>query len=82
MHHHYPMLPSTNTWAKQYLETAEPETWHLVTADQQTHGYGKRGRPWQADLGNLAMSLGGRHPNLAASTLNLVPLACGVAVAR
>lgn len=46
VHHHFKIIDSTNTWAKQHAETFDPQVITLVTADTQTGGRGRFKRPW------------------------------------
>ncbi|MBW8708071.1 MAG: biotin--[acetyl-CoA-carboxylase] ligase, partial [Alphaproteobacteria bacterium] len=52
----YGELDSTNSEARRLAEAGEAgPVW--ITADRQTAGYGRRGRSWQTDTGNLAATL-------------------------
>lgn len=44
-------IDSTNKWAKENLTTLKPDTLHIVRADEQTAGYGRRGHKWVAPKG-------------------------------
>lgn len=48
IHYHFESLPSTNDWAKKHLETFDPDSMTLVTADVQTAGRGQYGRKWSS----------------------------------
>lgn len=44
--HHFSIIPSTNTWAKQHAEAFDPRALTIVTADEQTAGRGRFNRQW------------------------------------
>jgi len=49
-------LDSTNSEARRLAGAGEPgPVW--ISADRQTAGYGRRGRAWSSDTGNLAATL-------------------------
>lgn len=45
-HHHFKLIGSTNTWAKQHAAEFDRNAITLVTADSQTSGRGRLGRRW------------------------------------
>lgn len=51
IHHHFEVLPSTNDYAKEKLETLSPDSVYLFTADTQTRGRGRFGRTWLSPSG-------------------------------
>jgi BirA family biotin operon repressor/biotin-[acetyl-CoA-carboxylase] ligase len=75
-HLHYRSIESTNTEARR-LAGAGAGTGTLVTADEQTEGRGRQGRPWSTPTGALAYSFVLRQKIEVPSTL---PLQVGVAV--
>ncbi len=44
-------IDSTSTWAKQHLTKLAPGTIHIVRAEEQTAGYGRRGHNWLSPKG-------------------------------
>lgn len=48
---HFHTLDSTNTWAKQHLNSLDKNALTLVTASEQTHGRGRYGRVWFSKSG-------------------------------
>ncbi len=56
IHHHYPIITSTNDEAKKLMDDGAPEG-TVVRADVQTAGRGRQGRRWVSDPGNLYMSI-------------------------
>lgn len=46
IHHHFPVLDSTNTWAKKNAHLFSREALTLITADEQTAGRGQFNRKW------------------------------------
>lgn len=44
-------IESTSSWAKQNLTKLAPGTIHLVRAEEQTAGYGRRGHNWLSPKG-------------------------------
>ena len=73
-HAHYRLIDSTNERAKELARGGAPHG-TLVTADEQSAGRGRQGRPWSAPARSaLLMSLVVRDPG------ELLPLAAAVAV--
>ncbi len=52
----FDVVGSTSTWAMEQAKAGDPGRLWAV-AYQQSHGHGRRGRPWQMPRGNLAASL-------------------------
>ena len=53
---HFPVLDSTNTFAKAHLETLQHSD--VIVADIQTAGRGQKGHPWRSDVvGNVYASI-------------------------
>ncbi|MEY3183054.1 MAG: hypothetical protein RLZ35_1039 [Pseudomonadota bacterium] len=56
-HYHFPVLPSTQRFARQYMHGLRPgyavDEWFLFSADSQTQGEGTHKRPWYSPPGNL-----------------------------
>ena len=53
----YKTLPSTQDTLKDMLkENATLPEGYVVLTDKQTNGYGRHGRAWGGDVGNLYMS--------------------------
>lgn len=78
-HLHFDELDSTNALAKQKADEGAPHG-TLITADAQTAGRGRQGRPWVAPAGSaLLMSVIAR-PMIARYRLS--PLAAALAVAE
>ena len=46
IHFHFERLVSTNDWAKEQINTFDPKTLTVITADKQTKGRGRYGREW------------------------------------
>lgn len=82
-HTHHERVTSTNDLARAAVSEGAPLA-QLVSADRQTAGRGRAGRPWTDDLdgpqgpANLAVSLAVETPSRSPG---LVPLAAGLAVA-
>ena len=82
-HTHHERVTSTNDLVREAV-AAGAVLAQLCTADRQTAGRGRRGRPWTDDVdgrtgpANLAVSLAVALPQRGAG---LVPLAAGLAVA-
>lgn len=82
-HVHHDRVTSTNDLAREAVAAGAP-VGQLVTADRQSAGRGRAGRPWTDDLEgatgptNLAVSLVVATPSHAPG---LLPLAAGLAVA-
>ncbi len=77
----YDRLPSTNTHLMQQAATGAPHG-TCVVAELQTQGRGRRGRAWQAGLGNsLTFSVLWRF-GCGAGALSGLSLAVGVALMR
>lgn len=82
-HEHHAVATSTNDLARQRVLAGAP-LGLLVTADRQSAGRGRAGRPWTDDVdgpsgpANLAVSLAVELPPLAPT---LTPLVAGLAVA-
>jgi len=75
-HLHHRLIASTNESAKELAQAGAPHG-TLVTADEQTSGHGRQGRPWTAPPGSaVLMSLVLRDFD------ELLPLAASVAVAE
>lgn len=58
-HHHFPSLPSTQTFLKenwQQLRTAADGQFILVSTDEQSEGIGRQGAPWKHLNHSLAIS--------------------------
>lgn len=49
--HHFPSLGSTNVWAKEHISQLRQGQLTLVTADEQTAGYGQHGHVWNSPAG-------------------------------
>lgn len=49
--HHFTIIDSTNTWAKQNAHLFSPNAITLVTADEQTAGRGRFKRKWESQHG-------------------------------
>lgn len=48
---HFPIIDSTNTWAKHHASLLDPNKITLVTADEQTAGRGRFKRHWVSPKG-------------------------------
>jgi BirA family biotin operon repressor/biotin-[acetyl-CoA-carboxylase] ligase len=83
VHEHHLLLPSTQTRARALLETGSycptATSLLLVTAEQQSAGYGTRARPWLSFPGNLYASLALPLPATPA-LLFCLPLLVGYAL--
>ncbi|MEX2549122.1 MAG: biotin--[acetyl-CoA-carboxylase] ligase [Nitriliruptoraceae bacterium] len=83
LHEHHDVVTSTNDVARHRVLAGAP-LGLLVTADRQSAGRGRSGRPWTDDVegpggpANLAVSLAVPLPPVAAT---LTPLVAGLAVA-
>jgi BirA family biotin operon repressor/biotin-[acetyl-CoA-carboxylase] ligase len=83
LHEHHPVVSSTNDVARQRVLAGAP-LGLLVTADRQSAGRGRAGRPWTDAVdgpsgpANLAVSLAVPLPLVAPA---LTPLVAGLAVA-
>jgi BirA family biotin operon repressor/biotin-[acetyl-CoA-carboxylase] ligase len=51
--YHYPILDSTSKHAKRWLRHWKQDAVTLISADTQTHGYGRLGRQWSSPKCNL-----------------------------
>ncbi|MCB1112346.1 MAG: biotin--[acetyl-CoA-carboxylase] ligase [Chlamydiales bacterium] len=59
VHHHFPLIYSTNTWALQNSPTFARDALTIVTADEQSLGRGRLGREWKSPAGkNIYMTFG------------------------
>ncbi len=82
-HTHHDRVTSTNDLAREAVSGGAPLA-QLITADRQSAGRGRAGRPWTDDVdgltgpANLAVTLAAATPRHAPG---LVPLAAGLAVA-
>lgn len=47
-HLHFPSLPSTNGWAKEHIENLEKNSLTVISAAQQTNGYGRFRHKWHS----------------------------------
>ncbi len=78
--HHFDQLSSTNTFAKESLDRFERDQMHLVIADMQTHGHGRKDRPWLSPKGNLfatyCLSLPIEYQYKLAPTTILLAICC------
>ncbi|MDB2613542.1 biotin--[acetyl-CoA-carboxylase] ligase [Chlamydiales bacterium] len=55
-HIHLNSISSTNTFCKENNSLFDKEKLNIVTADEQTHGRGRRERTWISPKGNLYLS--------------------------
>ena len=54
---HFPIIDSTNTWAKTHAAELNPSSFTIITADEQTAGRGRFKREWVSPNGcNLYVS--------------------------
>lgn len=51
VHTHFDTIDSTNSWAKRNIETFDENVITLITADEQTAGYGRFKRSWESPKG-------------------------------
>lgn len=81
---HYPVLGSTNDWAKQCAVEGSGPLPLLIVADQQTAGRGRGANRWWTGRGSLAMSLllDGRSWAADPALGAFVSLAAAVALSR
>ncbi len=49
-------IDSTNRWAKEHAESFTRDTLTVVSAIEQTAGYGQKGRHWHSPKGNIYAS--------------------------
>lgn len=68
---------STNDEALARLRASDTPLW--LTAERQTAGRGRRGRPWSSEAGNLYASYA-FAPDWPQRVFGLLPLACAVAL--
>lgn len=54
--HHFPVVDSTNIWAKQHIASFDRNALTVVSAESQTGGKGRLGRSWVSPPGNLYVS--------------------------
>lgn len=73
-------IDSTQKLAKQQAAQGLPEG-HIVIAENQYGGRGRRGRKWLSGPGNIAMSIILR-PSIAPSEASQISILAGVAIAR
>lgn len=78
---HYPEVTSTNAVAWALLRQGAAEG-TVVTADFQTHGRGRRGRPWMAPAGTALLLSAILQPRTEASRIYRLTAAAAVAAAR
>lgn len=76
--HHFTTLPSTQDEARQRCETQQAQPGDVIHADIQTSGYGRRGRAWQSQTGNLSCTLIETAPPRA--LLSCVPYAMSLGI--
>lgn len=74
-------LASTQEQARAAARAGTPEM-HLVIADAQTAGRGRRGRSWQAPAGTSLLVSCVLRPAAPSGVLALLPLLAGVALAE
>src|SRR5690606_15574672 len=55
--HRFPLLPSTQTEAKNGIGNGIYGDGDIIVAEAQTASYGRRGRAWQAPRGNLYFTM-------------------------
>jgi BirA family biotin operon repressor/biotin-[acetyl-CoA-carboxylase] ligase len=55
--HSFDSLPSTQIAAREWCELNKDCAGNIFHADEQTAGYGRRGREWQSPQGNLFFTL-------------------------
>lgn len=49
---HFETISSTNNWAKEHLDQFDKSRLTIVTADEQTQGYGQRKQRWVSNKGD------------------------------
>ena len=72
------VLDSTMKEIKRRIEQNEEVVNRIITANNQTNGYGRRGRTWFANEGNIMMSL--CIEEISTSDLNFIPLIIALAI--
>jgi BirA family biotin operon repressor/biotin-[acetyl-CoA-carboxylase] ligase len=62
---HFPVIHSTNSWAKENTSQLDPEALTIITADEQTAGRGRFRRRWLSPKGcNLYVTYAFFTPNI------------------
>lgn len=74
---HFPLLDSTNNYAKTQID--QLHSGDLILAEQQTGGKGRLGRNWLSPKGNLYCSLVYKNQTC---DISFFPLLCAVAVSH
>ena len=77
VHEHFASLASTNDYALEWLRRGAPDG-ALVSADEQTAGRGRLGRPWSSPPGRDIYASATLRPGLPASGFGALALAVGV----
>ncbi len=78
--HYFKETSSTNTCAKE--APASGASFDLFITECQSSGYGQHQRAWSSPLGNLAMTLLARRPDVYNADRYKMPLVVGIAVRR
>lgn len=80
---HFTIIDSTQTQAKKQIETLEPHSWLLFTANEQTHGRGQHDRRWTSPPNvNVLATYAFTLPTAKSSLLFHIPQVATVAVAK
>lgn len=57
-YYHFSRLDSTNAFAKEHIQECSPDEFLIITADEQTKGYGRQKRLWIAPKGkNILLTI-------------------------
>ncbi len=75
---HFNMIGSTQVYAKKLAEK-KSQNWLVISADEQTAGYGRLRRAWVSNRGGLWFSII-LKPNVPPSIISSLPLVASLAV--
>lgn len=84
MHRHYSTIGSTNDVAKEWARAASTSVPHgaIVSADEQTHGRGRRGRSWVSPRGKGIYLSTVWRPKMAAHQIGRLTIVTALAAAQ
>lgn len=64
-YYHFSLVDSTNAFAKQQIKECSPDDILIITADEQSKGYGRQSRPWKSPKGkNILLTIAFYNPTI------------------
>lgn len=75
---HFASINSTNTWAKDNINTFKPNTIYFVTTDTQTGGKGSKDRSWSSPKGGFYCTI--CFPNINKLNPNTITLVTAITI--